>query len=85
MDKIPNKVYLAFEDGFVAQSANVKEDASGHSIFLEGLEPKEFVNKDELLDWAKKELEYAELTNFDEFGKGEVVAWRSIVDKLNQL
>jgi len=45
----------------------------------------EYLRKDALLEWAKKELESAENTNFDEFGSGEVVAWRHIVDKLNKI
>lgn len=45
----------------------------------------EYIRKDALLEWAKKELENAELTNFDEFGRGEVIAWKHVLDKLNSM
>lgn len=44
-----------------------------------------YIHKDVLLEWAKKELENAEVTDFDEFGRGEVIAYRRIVDKLNSM
>jgi len=44
-----------------------------------------YIRKDALLEWAKKELENAEITDFDEFGRGEVIAYRRIVDKLNSM
>ncbi len=45
----------------------------------------EYIRKDALLELAKKELENAEITDFDEFGRGEVIAYRRIVDKLNSM
>jgi hypothetical protein len=45
----------------------------------------EYIRKDALLEWAKKELESAEFTNFDEFGRGEVITWNHVLDKLNSM
>lgn len=45
----------------------------------------EYIRKDALLEWVKKELESAEITNFDEFGKGEVITWTRVLDKLNSM
>lgn len=50
--KAPDKIYLGFQDGFVAMSSNVKEDANGNSIFLPEYEPVEYIRKDALLEWA---------------------------------
>ena len=44
-----------------------------------------YIRKDALLEWAKKELESAEFTNFDEFGRGEVITWNRVLDKLNSM
>ena len=45
----------------------------------------EYIRKDALMEWVKKELESAELTNFDEFGRGEVITWGHILDRLNSM
>lgn len=45
----------------------------------------EYIRKDALLEWAKKELETAELTNFDEFSRGEVISWKHVLNKLNSM
>jgi len=52
-----DSVWLAFEDGFVAQASNIEKDANGNSLFLEGSEPHKFVNSDEMIKWAKKQIE----------------------------
>ena len=57
--KPPDKIYIAFENGFVAQTANTDKDAAGNSIFLDGLKPYEYIRKDALLEWAKEELAIA--------------------------
>ena len=44
-----------------------------------------YIRKDYLLEWAEKMLEEAEITNFDERGKGEVFAWNTIIEKLKSL
>ena len=46
---------------------------------------QEYTRKDLLLEWAKKELENAKKTDFDDFGRGEVITWERIIDKLNSL
>jgi hypothetical protein len=84
--KAPNKIYLAFVNGFVAQSSNEKVDASGSSVFLEGLEPKEYLNKDMFLEWARKEKEDA----YFRFDDGDIcfgydLALDEIIKKLESL
>ena len=44
-----------------------------------------YIRKDALLEWAKKELELAELTNFDKFSRGEVISWKRVLNKLNSM
>ena len=88
MSKAPNKIYLAFDGDFVAQSANVKEDANGHSIFLSKYEPIEYVRKDALLEWAKEKmtinLKEAVKTN-NMFTYGIATVFGLVIDKLNSL
>jgi len=55
--KAPDKIYLAFEHGFVAQASTSKKDANGNSIFLSKYNPIEYIRKDAILEWAKKEME----------------------------
>lgn len=45
----------------------------------------EYICKDTLLEWAKRELENAKITDFDEFGRGEVTTWEQVIDKINLL
>ena len=45
----------------------------------------EYIRKDTLLEWVKKELESAKMTNFDEFGSGEVITWERVFNKLNSM
>lgn len=45
----------------------------------------EYIRKGALIKWAKRELEGAELTDFDEFGRGEVIAWMHVLDELNSM
>ena len=57
----PDKIYLAFKNGFIAQSSNVKEDANGNSIFLKEHKPVEYIRKGAILKWIKEQedkLEY---------------------------
>jgi methyltransferase-like protein len=44
--KEPKEIYLAFEDGFIAQSSNVDKDANGKSVFLSGLKPYKYIRAD---------------------------------------
>ncbi len=52
-----DSVWLAFEDGFVAQASNVEKDADGNSIFASGYQPKKFINSDVIKEWAKKQMD----------------------------
>lgn len=45
----------------------------------------EYIRKDTLLEWTKNELKNAKDTDFDEFGRGEVITWERIIDKINSL
>lgn len=45
----------------------------------------EYICKDALLEWAKNELENAKNTDFDEFGRGEVITLKRIIDKINSM
>jgi len=80
--KAPDKIYISI----------LNIDKGDNHWFLGGSYNKankkydiEYIRKDYLLEWAKKELENAEITDFDEFGRGEVIAYRRIVDKLNSM
>lgn len=76
----PDKIYVReYPDGINQFWDRKKRDDVVAIIY------HEYIRKDALLEWAKKELENAEYTNFDEFGRGEVIAWRHIVDKLNKI
>lgn len=75
---MPDKIYVReFPDGIAHFFEIKRKDDVVAAI------PHEYIRKDFLLEWAKKELKNAEDTNFDEFSKGEVFTWRRIVDKLN--
>ena len=52
-----DSVWLAFEDGFVAQASNIEKDADGNSIFASGYQPKKFINSDVIKEWAKKQMD----------------------------
>jgi len=52
-----DSVWLAFEDGFVAQASNIEKDANGNSMFASGYQPKKFINSDVLKEWAKKQMD----------------------------
>ena len=75
--KTPDKIYIAFENGFVAQTANTDKDAEGNSVFVDGLEPVEYIRKDALLEWANA---------LDKWQTAPIqfVAQR-IIDKINSL
>lgn len=54
-DKRPEKaVWLAFEDGFIAQSANTEKFADGSNVFPEGDQPRKFINSDVIEKWAEE-------------------------------
>lgn len=57
--KEPNKIFLAFEHEFVAQSSTTEKDANGNSIFLPELNPIEYVRKDALLEIIENAREAA--------------------------
>lgn len=52
-----DSVWLAFEDGFVAQAASTEKDADGNSMFASGYQPKKFINSDVIKEWAKKQMD----------------------------
>ena len=72
--KAPDKIYI---------------QPNAHDGWFDGEKPsdifEEYIRKDALLEWAREELENAELTDFDEFGSGEVIAWKHVLDKLNSI
>ena len=73
--KTLDKIYVKKEKNNVVYSLSVQYDNGG----------EEYIRKDALLEWAKKELNNAELTNFDDFGRGEVITWTNIINKINSL
>ena len=77
----PDKIYLAFEDGFVAQSSTIKKDANGNNIFLSEYIPIEYIRKDALLEWAKGEI----MPGNSAEGKGWNMALQTLIDKINSL
>ena len=81
--KPPDKIYIAFENGFVAQTANTDKDAAGNSIFLDGLKPYEYIRKDALLEWAKDAIQH--LSDGSLTGYYESLANQDLIDKLNSL
>lgn len=85
----PNKVYLAFKRGCVVQSANVSTDANGNSIFLDGYNPLEFVNKKALIEWADGMVQdYAEMHERypdNMVYVGQQKAFQALINKLNTM
>lgn len=57
--KEPDKIFLAFERGFVAQSSTTEKDVNGNSIFLPEFNPIEYVRKDALLEIIENAREAA--------------------------
>lgn len=84
----PDKIYLAFDHGFVAQSSTSKEDVNGNSIFLSEYKPIEYIRKDALLEWIE---EYQ--NTLSEFLKnkhspvtaGKMYVLIKLLDKLNSM
>jgi len=73
----PDKIYIPENISKSDLHCISSPDSKGRGI--------EYIRKDALLEWAKKELESAEFTNFDEFGRGEVITWNHVLDKLNSM
>ena len=76
--KAPDKIYLAFKDGFVAQSANTDKDGDGNSIFLPEYEPHEYIHKDTLMEFL-----YRRITIWED--KYVRRAMEEVIDKINSL
>ena len=76
--KAPNKIYLE-------QTGEVTFNAMWFGKPTDKGFQHEYIRKDLLLAWAKKELETARIMDFDEFGRGEVRALERIVSKLNSM
>ena len=84
----PDKIFLAFEHGFVAQASTSKKDANGNSIFLSEYNPIEYIRKDALLEWAKEK--YNEYKQMDEDFQGDVFignrhALAEVIEKIESL
>ena len=80
----PNKIYLAFDKGFVAQASNVKKDINGNSIFLPKYTPIAYIRKDSLLEWANNALSARRDTGDDYFIPA-IVVLNDLIDKLNSM
>lgn len=78
----PDKIYLAFDHGFVAQSSTSKEDVNGNSIFLSEYKPIEYIRKNALLEWAEREMMKA-AKQIDAYGRRN--AFIDVIDKLNRM
>ncbi len=82
--KLPDKIYIR---EYKLNEKSMFGDRYGITPLEETprINNVEFIRKDTLLKWAKKELESARQTDFDEFGRGEVITLESIIKKLNSL
>lgn len=86
--EVPDKIYLAFDHGFVAQSSISKEDANGNSIFLSKYKPIEYIRKDALLEWIE---EYRNILSESLKSKhspvtaGKMYVLIKLLDKLNSI
>jgi len=76
---IPDKIYLAFDGEFVAQSATHKTDLNGNSIFLAQYVPHEYIRKDALLEWVKS------MKRICQGAEPIEKAYQTIIDKLNSM
>lgn len=74
----PDKIFLAFEHGFVAQASNIEKDANGNSIFLSEYNPVEYIRKDALLEWVKEKEQNA-ITNLVK------LTYKTVIDKIESL
>ena len=73
----PDKIYMNVDKaGFVCWS---------NTQFVKPYSSTEYIRKDALLEWAKKELESARLTDIDEFSRGEIITLELIIKKLQSL
>jgi len=89
----PDKIYLAFDKGFVAQASNIKEDVNGNSVFLPKYIPITYICKESLLEWAKEKQAFyrkrADDIKDDDSGMayfcGKEYAFEMLVDKLESL
>lgn len=84
----PDKIFLAFEHGFVAQSSTNKKDANGNNIFLSKYNPIEYLRKDTLLEWAKAKYKYYESlysVTKDPVNWGQRNMCQQLIDKLNSM
>lgn len=79
----PDKIYLAFDKGFVAQASNIKKDINGNSIFLPEYIPITYIRKDTLLEWAKHTINDG--ASCDDYGLGYQHALLELIDKLNSM
>lgn len=75
-----DSVWLAFEDGFVAQASSIEKDADGNSMFISGYQPKKFINSDVLKEWAKKQMDLDA-----EFGSNVYDTMEDLIEFINKL
>ena len=71
----PDKIYLAFKDGFVAQAANHKE------AILKEYVPLTYICKDTLTEWLNKKLQ----ESVDRLDFRANQAYAELINKLNSL
>ncbi len=74
--EVPDKIYLGIQDLGSGYVYNISIDNNGE---------QEYIRKDILLYELKNELDNARNTDFDEFGRGEVITLERIINKLNSL
>lgn len=82
--EVPNKIFLAFEHGFVAQASISKKDANGNNIFLPEYNPIEYLRKDILLEWAK-ELKFLLKDKSEPSFKGAEIIINEVIKKIQSL
>lgn len=83
-----DKIYLAFDKGFVAQASNVKEDVNGNSIFLPEYTPITYIRKDALLKYLRNEFAIVDFhlkAQDDPVWWGQRNAFQQVIDKIESL
>ena len=86
--KASDKIFLAFEHGFVAQSSTIKKDANGNNIFLSEYNPIEYLRKDVLLEWAEERYKHYKslhAATYDPVNWGQRNMCQQLIDKLNSM
>lgn len=82
--KAPNKIYLSVEKGEDWVYAMWTQRPPEERKFSELDEHEEYIRKDALLEWAKKELEARRNTGDDYFYPA-IVVFNDLIEKLNSM